>query len=199
MKSDQLSQTAAFVAIKFYGLSRMPPFQTLFDERVINFYDRLVSTLPAPLGYYHYWLRRSWVRRLYIWSEELLLPGDLLHIVGRKWHLQQMTQQLVDKGYEQLIVLGAGFDHLAHHYAQHGIQCVEFDVPHMASVKRRFLEEAYPRKTRPSITGLLLPDDNLGDALRDNNGIHPHKKTAVVAEGFFDYLQPDTTQQVLQT
>ena len=198
MKPDQLSQTAAFVAIKFYGLSRIPRFQSLFDASVIDFYDRLVRSLPAPFCYYHYWLRLGWVRRLYMWSEELLLPGDLLHVVGRKWHLQQMTQQLVDEGYEQLVVLGGGFDHLGYYYSQQGLQCTEIDAPHMARLKQRFLTEEYPSASKPHITGQLLPHDNLAQLLQNSSSIHPQKKTMVVAEGFFDYLKPATVDQILQ-
>jgi O-methyltransferase involved in polyketide biosynthesis len=198
MKSDQLSQTAAFVAIKFYGLTQLSQFRSLFDDRVVTFYERLVGALPSPLGYYHYWLRRAWVRRLYLWSEELLLPGDLLHVVGRKWYLHKMTQQFIDDGYEQLIVLGAGFDHLGYYFTQEGVECLELDATHMAKIKQQLLDQNYSSQPMPHITGLLLPDDNLGHALGECRQINPHKKTVVVAEGFFDYLTPQTTKRTLK-
>lgn len=84
MKANQLSKTAAFVAIKFYGLTRIEKFRSLFDDSVVNFYDRIVQTLPGPLSYYHSWLKYSGIRKLFIGAEELLLPGDLLHIIARK-------------------------------------------------------------------------------------------------------------------
>lgn len=198
MKADQLSQTAAFVAIKFYGLSRIEQFRTLFDDSVVTFYEKLIRSLPAPLRYYHYWLDFDWVRRLYIWSEELLLPGDLLHIVARKWYIQRMTGRLIEEGYEQLIVLGAGFDHLAFHFAQKGLVCYEFDAPRMAALKRHFLTEYYPGQPHPSIIISHLPDDSIGADFQNHPHIDPSKKTIVVAEGFFDYLTPDTVEQCLR-
>lgn len=190
MKSDQLSQTAAFVAIKFYGLTRMDQYRSLFDDSVVAFYEQLIQSLPIPLRYYHYWLQQKWVRRLYIWSEELLLPGDLLHIIARKWYIQRMAERLLDEGYEQLVVLGAGFDHLAFDFAQRGIDSFEFDAPHMAALKRHFLSSCYPGRRHPNIIISHLPNDELGHEFSRHPQIDSNKKTIVVAEGFFDYLPP---------
>lgn len=198
MKADQLSQTAAFVAVKFYGMTRMKEFRSLFDDSITSFYDRLVQTLPAPIRYYHYWLKFRGVRKLYIWSEELMLPGDLLHVIARKWQIQQMVDDLVDSGYEQLIVLGAGFDHLGYYYSQKGLPCFEFDAPYMAKLKRSFLTEQYSGQTHPKIINLHLPGDQIGNLLATQQDIDPQKKTIVVAEGFFDYLDANTVSDSLQ-
>lgn len=198
MKPDQLSQTAAFVAIKFYGLSRIEAFHTLFDDSIVTFYDRLIQSLPAPLCYYHYWLKFGWVRKLYIWSEELLLPGDLLHIVARKWYIQRITQNLVDEGYEQIIVLGAGFDHLSFYFSHQGLPCFELDAPRMATLKQQFFNDFYPDKIHPQIVSSHLPDDDLKNNFEAHPEIDPDKKTIVVAEGFFDYLEAQTVTQSLQ-
>lgn len=197
MKADQLSQTAAFVAVKFYGLTQIPEFRSLFDNFVIDFYDRLVKTLPAPIRYYHYWLQYGWVRRCYIWSEELMLPGDLLHIIARKWHIQQMVHQLVDENYEQLIILGAGFDHLGCYYAQKGLPCFEFDAPLMAKRKQQFLDTHYHNHPQPHIITSHFPDDEIGQLFCEQEDVDPHKKTIVVAEGFFDYLHSKTVSSSL--
>lgn len=192
MKADQLSLTAAFLAVKFYGLNRIKKFSSLFDDSVIRFYDQLVQTLPSPIRYYHFWLKFGWVRKLCIWSEELLLPGDLLHVVARKWLIQKMTQQLRDEGYKQLIVLGAGFDHLAFYFADQGLASFEFDAPHMAKRKRRFLKDWYPNRTHPVIIPAHLPADKISSLFSEHPDLDPHKKTIIVAEGFWDYLPPKT-------
>ncbi|NGP89829.1 class I SAM-dependent methyltransferase [Fodinibius halophilus] len=198
MKADQLSQTAAFLAIKFYGLSRFDTFRSLFDDSVVSFYEHLVQTLPAPLRYYHFWLKFGWVRRLYIWSEELLLPGDLLHVIARKWYIQRMVKKCIADGYEQLIVLGAGFDHLAYHYCQQGMYCIECDVPYMAKRKRAFFQQFYPNSRHPLIIETYLPENQLIDVLGSQPNLDPNKKTIIVAEGFFDYLNTRTVKHTLQ-
>lgn len=197
MKPDQLSKTAAFIAIKFYGLTRMTTFRSIFDNSVPEFYNQLVQKLPPPLRYYHFWLKLDWIRRLFIWSEELLLPGDLLHIVARKWYIQKMTRDLVEKGCQQIIVLGAGFDHLAHNFSQQGISCIECDAPYMAEQKRQFFREAYPGTKHPSIIEAYLPEDQLDAIFRSSQHIDPDKKTVIVAEGFFDYLNKPTVKRTL--
>ena len=198
MKADQLSHTAAFVAIKFYGLTRIPSFRRMFDEQTITFYENLVQTLPGPLRYYHFWLKYRLIRKLYIWSEELLLPGDLLHILARKWYLQRMCDQLIAEGYKQVLVLGAGFDHLALRYANMGLSCIEFDAPYMAEQKHSFYRNYYPDSKHPTICSAFLPEHRLEDLLRDHADIDPVKKTIVLAEGFFDYLEGGTIRDILQ-
>lgn len=189
MRANQLSKTAAFIAVKFYGLTRIDKFRALFDDSVVSFYDRVVKFLPAPIRYYHFWLTYSWIRKLYIWSEELLLPGDLLHVVARKWYIQQMVDQLMNQGYQQLIVLGAGFDHLATHYSAVGLSCYEFDTPYMTNIKERFLKKYYNQNSRPEIVSSYLSNDNFEKLLLQHE-IDPHKKTIIIAEGFYDYLSP---------
>jgi len=196
MKSDQLSQTAAFVAIKFYGLTQIDSYRSIFDNSDIQFYENLVKSLPAPFKFYHFWLKYRWVRAFYIWSEEKLLPGDLLHVVARKWYIQRMADKIIDQqGYEQLLVLGAGFDHLAFHYAQKEVASFEFDAPYMSGLKNSFLKKMYPDRPHPTIIQAYLPTDSLSELLTEH--IDPNKKTLVVAEGFFDYLESDTVTDLL--
>ncbi|HET6527509.1 MAG TPA: class I SAM-dependent methyltransferase, partial [Balneolaceae bacterium] len=199
MKANQLSKTAAFIAIKFYGLTRIESYSALFDGSVIGFYDKLVQFLPSPLCRYHKWLKFKWIRKFYIASEELLLPGDLMHVLARKWYIRRMAEDLVDQGYEQLIVLGAGFDHLSHHYAQQGLRCFEFDAPYMAGLKRDFLKEAYPHSHHPSIIDSHFPADSFSEILQQQPGLDPAKKTIIVAEGFFDYLPSHTVNSLFIT
>ncbi|WP_445666066.1 class I SAM-dependent methyltransferase [Fodinibius sp. AD559] len=197
MKPDQLSKTAAFIAIKFYGLTRLPTFRSLFNDPVINFYNRTVRSLPFPLNYYHYWLKFDWVRQLYIWSEELLLPGDLLHIIARKYYIRQLVNELIDDGYEQIVVLGAGFDDLAFAYSQKGLSCFELEVPHMAKYKKQFLNQYYPERSHPDIISTHLTDNKQKLPLNSRFNINSDLKTIIVAEGFFDYLQADLVENIL--
>ena len=197
MKANQISQTAAFVAIKFYGLTRMQKFRRLFDEDTITFYEKLVQSLPAPLKYYHYWLQFPWVRKIYTWSEELMLPGDLLHVVARKYIIQQLTDELINDGYKQIVVLGSGFDHLAYRYAQRNVSAIEIDTPHMAELKKDFFEQCYADRSHPEILTLHLPSDSFDTVLAQSTTIDLDKKTIIIAEGFFDYLTPKTVSSLL--
>lgn len=197
MRSNQLSQSAAFIAIKFYGLTREEQFRTLFDPSVMAFYEKTVRSLPVPLRYYHYWLRFRPVRSFCIAAEELFLPGDLMHILARKWYMGQMVDELISDGYEQILVLGAGFDHLGLRYARQGIPSLELDTPRMTQLKRQILEQHYPGNPHPDIMPLMLPHHPLSDLLQQEQPLSPEKKTIIIAEGFFDYLQKQAVGELL--
>lgn len=197
MKEDQLSKTAAFVAIKFYGLTREERFRSLFEPSVVNFYEKIVHSLPAPLSYYHFWLQFKCIRKCYLWAEELLLPGDLLHILARKRYNQMVIDQMIEQGYEQLIVLGSGLDHLGYHCSQKNLHCYEVDVPQMATYKQHFLQNYYPNETHPDIIASHFSDYQPLTKITNHPKIDADRKTIVVAEGFFDYLNPNMVSHIL--
>ncbi|SMO40683.1 class I SAM-dependent methyltransferase [Fodinibius sediminis] len=199
MKPDQLSPSASFIAVKFFGLTREPEFRDLFDTGTVRYYEKICASLPSPLHYYHYWLRFRWVRSLYIKIEELLLPGDLLHILARKWYLRRLVDRLLSEGYEQVFVLGAGFDHLGLHYARRGLPSLELDTPRMIRLKKMLLDRHYPAHPHPALRPLHLPRQSLSDFLRQQHCLSAMKKTVVIAEGFFDYLQKAVVDDILST
>lgn len=188
MRPNQFSQSAAFIAIKFYGLTRRNEFRSLFNKETIRYYEKIVRVLPAPLRYYHYWLKFRWVRTLCIKAEELFLPGDLMHVLVRKWYIGQMVEELLSDGYDQILVLGSGFDHLGLQHAQQKLPVLELDMPRMVRFKKRFLSINYPDKSHPDILPLHLPRQTLAELLRQQETISADKKTIIIAEGFFDYL-----------
>ena len=196
MKPDQISKTAAFLAIKFYGLTRIPAFRRLFKSSAITFYERIVQHLPRPMCYYHYWLKFDWIRSIYIGAEEFMLPGDLMHVIARKWYIRKLLETYKEKGYEQIIVLGAGFDDLSYSFTQKGLSCFEIDVPAMANQKRDFFNIYYGKAKTPDIIGFHLTDKTFHFPFGQSN-IDFSKKTIIVAEGFFDYLKTDLTNKVL--
>ena len=197
MKSNQLSQSAAFIAVKLYGLTRDDRYRSLFNDNVLTYYERVVKALPAPIRYYHYWLKFSWIRSIYIRSEELFLPGDLMHILARKYYIQQMVEHLLSHGYEQILILGGGFDHSSLIYSQQYIPCLEADSPHMAGLKKQFLNKSYPDASHPKIVSMHLPQHTLSEVLDHQKRLSSQKKTIIIAEGFFDYMEENTVRILL--
>lgn len=198
MKPNKLSLTAAFIAIKFYGLTLTDPYRSLFEKEVIHFYSNLVKNLPFPLKLYHSALHKKWVRSFFISLEERLLPGDLMHVLMRKYCIGHMVKKLIDGGYRQLVVLGAGFDHLAAYHSKRGIHSIELDAPRMADLKTSFvLNNCYNNK-QLTIVPAYFTRDNLSLVLDILTDIDPEQKTIVVAEGFFDYFTPDQSHQILE-
>lgn len=198
MKSDQISQTAAFIAIKFYGLTRQEPFRSLFEEEVVEFYDRLVHSLPSPLNSYHSLLSYPWIRALFTVSEELLLPGDLMHVILRKYYIQRQAAQLLDGPCEQLLVLGAGFDHLAAYHAARDIPSMELDTPRMAGLKQQFAERWGYDHPLLSFCEINFSNDSVAGRLHYSGSLSADRPTMVIAEGLFDYLPNDRADELLR-
>lgn len=187
MNPDQLSNTAAFIAIKFYGLTRSDPFRSLFDESVIRFYERLVYNMPAPLRYYHTGLKSKTLRLFFTFWEELLLPGDLMHIILRKYYLSRWVDELQQQGYQQMLVLGAGFDHLATMSAASGVRSVELDTPKMVNLKRKFITASGYEQKNLLLREAFFTRDSLQQIL-ETTPLDSSAKTIIVTEGFFDYF-----------
>lgn len=199
MKLTHLSQSAAFIAIKFYGLTRDERYRALFEEETIRYYEKMVSFLPAPLSYYHYWLQFKWARLFYIAAEETLLPGDLLHILARKRFVERMTDVLLKEGYEQILILGSGLDHLGLRYARTNKPTIEIDTLRMSQYKQAFMDQHYPHAKHPHLLGCNLSEQPLSQILAHQEILSPEKKTVVIAEGFFDYLPPSDVHNTLST
>ncbi len=197
MKPNQLSNTAAFIAVKFYGLTRDDLCRSLFDDNIIRFYDRLVQHLPAPLRFYHGGLKNKALRRFFTFWEELLLPGDLIHIILRKYYLQRWVDELHHQGYQQLLVLGGGFDHLAALSAAAGMHCLEIDTPKMIQIKQSFINDCGYAHANFSLREAFLGPDSLRDILSASERLDPRAKTVVVTEGFFDYFTPGESAEIL--
>jgi O-methyltransferase involved in polyketide biosynthesis len=197
MNPHQLSKTAAYVAIKFYGLTLMKPYRDLFDKEVLLFYDRLIADLPAPLDSYHSLLKNGWFRSACMKIDKTLLPGDLMHILMRKSYLPASIERLIDKGYSQVIILGAGFDHIGRTFSQKGITCVELDVDRMVQVKQRFLKQYGYTNKNLTVWPINISERSLYDTLGEIPALNPDERTVAVAEGFFDYLTPEEFSKTL--
>lgn len=197
MKHKGISNTAAYIAIKFYGLLLNEQIGKLFDPRIKAFYGDLVRYLPGSLSWYHKALSHPVWRKIFVTSEELLLPGDLMHIVSRKYYLDRLVQKAVDQGCRQIVVPGAGFDHTAALFAQQGITCFEIDLPEMINEKKKFLTENDLLNDRLHLVSGDLTQHSFGDLLFPL-GLDTDQPVHILAEGFFDYIPLQAAEDLLQ-
>lgn len=199
MKARGISNTAAYIAIKFYGLTRDPAFASLFSPATLKYYEELVQYLPSSLSWYHRVLSGSGRRKLFIFLDELLLPGDLMHIICRKYYLEKFTRRAFDNGFRQLLVLGAGFDHLGTQWAAKGGTAFEVDFKDMTGLKKDFLNDSGRMPANLFQIAADARSGNLGRLITANKSWDKRTKTLVVAEGFFDYQDDEGNEQVFQT
>ncbi|MFA5669195.1 MAG: class I SAM-dependent methyltransferase [Balneolaceae bacterium] len=197
MAHQKLSHTAAYIAVKFYGLTLDSNIGKNFSPFIKEFYAQVVQFLPKHLSWYYKALRSATWRRFFIASEELLLPGDLMHIICRKFYITNYVDEAIDNGFEQLVVLGAGLDHLGVYAATKGLTSFEIETPFMALKKEEFLASSNQLNSDLHLLPLDVTKNRISEVLRDNSAFDSTKKTLFVAEGFFDYLNQNDANNVL--
>lgn len=193
----QLSHTAAYIAVKFYGLSLNPKINAAFPDFIPKFYKNTVSYLPKHLSWNLRSLTSPFWRGFFIRWEELLLPGDLMHIISRKYYIHKFIQKAVNQEYEQIVVLGAGFDHASAYWSQKGVACFEIDLPSMVQHKQKMIEQFGYAHPNLHLLEILPNEQNLVEILQKYPSFKSTKKTIFITEGFFDYLTFEHTESIL--
>ena len=193
-QSKQISLTAAFIAIKFYGLMQIPEYRALFPDEVINFYKKTTALLPKPLNRFHYLLQKKPVRKGLIYLEEFMLPGDLLHILQRKWMTHYIWQNSGLDEFQQVLVIGAGFDHLAAFTSQQGILSLEIDRNATSVIKNKILNKSGRMNPHLTLENSGFCDSRLSTHLQ---ALSAQKNTLILTEGFWDYQTRADNQHIL--
>ncbi len=157
----------------------------------------MVRFLPGHLSWHYKGLASSFWRKLFVGSEEFLLPGDLMHIVCRKYYIMEWVKDAISQGYSQVVILGAGLDHLGAYAASSGIPVFEIDTPAMVRQKQFFLNKHGYTSPYHHCCALDVRGKQLQDILNEQEDFRADQKTLFVAEGFFDYLTLETTRSVL--
>ena len=193
-QSKQISLTAAFIAVKFYGLMQIPKYRALFPDEVINFYDKTTALLPQPLNRFHYLLQKKPVRKGLLYLEEFMLPGDLMHILQRKWMTHYLWQNSGLDEFQQVLVLGAGFDHLAAFTSQRGIPSLEIDRNATSVIKNKILNKSGRMNPHLTLENSGFCDSRLSTHLQ---ALSAQKNTLILTEGFWDYQTRADNQQII--
>ncbi|MGM0588846.1 MAG: class I SAM-dependent methyltransferase [Bacteroidota bacterium] len=196
-KLDDLSLTALFILIKFWGLSQYPDIAKRFPRDMIHYSGQAVKRLPAPLHNFHSLVQHKPIRWLLKTLNELGLSGDLGHIIARKkitlnWidALEHPTSQL------QFIFLGGGLDYAPLYTSKRGITTFSLDSRAMISFKSNLLNNLGFAESK-----LHLIKSPPGASLKDHLVAHPSFKpgrhSIFVAEGLWDYLPRDRVSVIL--
>lgn len=196
--ASTLSLTASFIAVKFYGLTLNPKIASFFNPFTLKFYEDVVTYLPKKLSWNHKALRsKSW-RSFFVWWEELLLPGDLMHIISRKYYVEATLQKALESGFEQIVIMGSGFDHNGALFASKGIPVFEIDTPSMINHKRNMLHQSGYDLDKLHLCAIDPSNQNIEKVLIQSGVFDFNKKTIFLAEGFFDYLSLESVKSILE-
>lgn len=190
MKPNKASATAHLIAASTVFLSKNPTLNFLappewsepcswFVEEYSSFGKTLLKLIPKP-----------WFRFLVKMVECFGVPGFVPHCVLRKHCLEDAVLEYLQRGFSQVIILGAGFDTLAlrFHRKYEKVRFFEVDFPATQEVKRRALK----KRNLPNNNMLFVPVDftheEWTEKLASDVGFNPELDTVFVAEGVLMYL-----------
>ncbi|HXI13632.1 MAG TPA: class I SAM-dependent methyltransferase [Thermoanaerobaculia bacterium] len=195
---DMPSATALMIAESFVFLARQPRFGALFPERSIDWFSRFAHEAHGERGcsrefYAAFWARVAAVR------EALSVPGIRLHYVVRKRYIEEKIRAALSEGFEQIVVVGAGFDTLALRLAEEFPEADFFELDHPATqeVKRRGLDAEAPANL--TLVPVDLRKQMVLDALREVSSFDPDRRTTFIMEGLLMYLSAAEVDQLLRS
>jgi len=117
-------------------------------------------------------------------------PGVLGFIAARERHIDAYLERMLDEGFDQLVILGAGLDARAYRFERLKISMHTFEVDHPASQRAK-------RKKVTRVFGALpahvryVPVDFTSDSLEEKllaAGYNPALKTFFIWQGVTPYL-----------
>lgn len=196
--STSISYTAAFILIKLYGMSLDPQLHSLIDIRAQEYYRSTVPHLPFPLNSFHRILKYSGVRKLLTSLEDAILPGDLMHLLMRKRYIYEELVRARDEGFEQLVVIGSGFDFAGIRWSMWGGSSFELDRPRTHALKKKLNRLSHFNPPDLWYLPVGENDTDFDGQLRDHPFFDPDKPTIFIAEGFLDYLNKEEVHLAFQ-
>ncbi|AKB50693.1 hypothetical protein MSBRW_1440 [Methanosarcina barkeri str. Wiesmoor] len=119
------------------------------------------------------------------------LPGTVNSIVARVRYFDDFVKKSIDEGFEQLIIMGAGYDSRAYRIeGMKKLKVFEVDHPETQSSKIEKVRKIFT--SLPDHVSYIPADlaaDDLGRKLQDA-GYNKSKKTLFLMEGLLYYLSP---------
>jgi methyltransferase (TIGR00027 family) len=142
---------------------------------------------------------KPWFRFLVRQVERLGVPGFIAHAILRKHCLEELTLECLSQGFNQVVILGAGFDTLAFrlHEKYEGVQFFEVDFPATQEVKKI----AFSKRGLPRGNMKFVPVDFTQEDWSEKLLSHPSFKrnlaTIFIAEGVLMYLTEQEVKRIL--
>lgn len=196
MKQNQASATALTVLQGIILTAMNPRYSHLINRTDLSFYRHVLYS--SPQGRHKLSQVNSSIQRpLLMLSEKLLIPGIALHYVLRKNYIEQITEQAIEQGYDQVVNLGAGYDSLCQRFAQRfpSVQFIEVDHPKGSQLKQQLSQQLFPSRNNLAYVQIDFEQQEL--TLHQNSNFSRNKKTLFICEGVLMYLRKNTINSLL--
>ena len=110
-----------------------------------------------------------------------------------------LEKNLLSEDYEQIVILGSGFDHSGALYSSKGFSVFEIDTPFMISNKQKMLGQFCFSLAGLHLCSIDPTNQNIKEVLTQTHVFDFDKKTLFLAEGFFDYLSLNSVRSILES
>lgn len=176
------SKTALAISLKFNAMRKQRHIQHLIPNEIHQYYESVIFW-HSDSGFF------SPIKNLFINAllrfDEMLLPGDLHHIIFRKLSVYTLTKAYLKRNPNgQIVVLGSGFDHLAWILAnQH--PCFELDVLPVIRQKQAMIKQ---KRELLYFIEWDANNDRLIESLNSCKHYNSQLPTLFITEGLIDYL-----------
>ena len=190
MQHHQPSSTAETIAMHRAAEAMRPEDQRIcYDPLAIHFIS------PQLLGRFKNPIRRAIAR----WVLNFFFPGVNGAIVARVRFMDDYLKACIEKGLEQLVIIGAGYDTRAYRFDLPDNRLRVFEVDRSATQKAKIgkLKSFLPDiPGHVSFVSMDIEKKNLEDKL-PAAGYDPDKKTLFIMEGLVMYLTKAVVGELL--
>lgn len=126
------------------------------------------------------------------------LPGASNSVVARVRYFDDFVKKSINEGFEQLVIMGAGYDSRAYRIEGMGkLKVFEVDHPDTQKVKMEKIRKIFNSLPNHVIyVSVDLATEDLGQKLQDT-GYDRSKKTLFLMEGLLYYLPPKFVDGIL--
>ncbi len=192
MKANSPSLTAELAAMMRAVAHRSNPLRSIINDP----YARLFCgnrTFPALL--LHLLLTR-------INPDLCSIPVSMVQVgilcaLCRHRFMENEVKRLITNGYDQLVLIGAGYDTKSLRLKEKKLPVFELDHPWTQNRKIEILKKHNLLSDNTVFCSCDLSMESPGDCLK-KNGISSNKQTILLAEGVFSYFVPERIGEIIR-
>jgi methyltransferase (TIGR00027 family) len=200
MKNDRPSSTAWLIAAGIAYLGDDPAVNGLIPAGAVDACGSFVRACSSRGAAFLRALKVPVVRFLIRMLEWWALPGVLLHYVLRKRFLERIVRTSLKEGFQQVVVLGGGFDTLALRLQSEFPDVTFMEVDHPATQEPKAI--ASRSAIAPGTNLNFLPVDftkqDWEEKLLEARSFDRNASTLFVMEGVLVYLHLEQVRRVFR-
>jgi methyltransferase (TIGR00027 family) len=175
------------------GVAKQRLIETLAkpDQRIVNdpYADKFVTGARVIKLMGH---------KLCVWLTQEFAPGFHEHLISRTRFIDDLIKKSAAGGAEQYVILGAGYDLLAHRLELPSwLKIFEVDQPEVQARKRSKLPKGLPNKENVTYVSVDFNQQSLTEQLLAA-GFDQSKSTVITLEGVSQYITKEAVSSTMK-